>query len=137
MLALSVLLAIPLVGLAALHFLWAAGVWYPARDEQALVRAVVGLRGATRMPGPIPCALVGLGLLAAAIMPFLPPSGWQRAGVAVAALVFLVRGFVSFGRVWRQIAVQEPYATYDKTRYGPAALLLATGYIAVFVMSLP
>ena len=127
----AVLLSIITLALAVLHILWGFGFWWPIRTEELLVRAVVGYKGATRMPGPIPCALVAVALLFAASFPWLPP-GWVRTwGLWACAVVFLARGVLTYTRFWRNMTPQKPYSTLDRTRYGPLALFVGAGYLAL------
>lgn len=130
---LSIPLALVLLALALLHILWGIGFWFPIREESALVRAAIGLKGVTRMPGPIPCSVVAVALIWAAAMPFVPPGWFRDAGLWIAFAVFLVRGLLPYGRRWRRIAPQEPFATYDRRYYGPLSLLIAAGYFAIVV----
>lgn len=123
--------------LALLHILWGIGFWWPIRDEDRLVAAVIGLRGATRMPGPIPCSLVAVGFLAALIWLWLPPGTLRQAGLALAATAFGIRGFVPWRPGWRMMTAREPFATLDRRAYGPLALVLAAGFAAHFIAGLP
>lgn len=132
---LSILLAAALLSLALLHILWGIGFWFPIREERALVRAAVGFKGVTRMPGPIPCSLVAVALIWAAAMPFVAPGWFRDLGLWVAFAVFLIRGLLAFGRGWRRIAPQEPFATYDRRYYGPLCLLISAGFLAIIVAS--
>lgn len=131
MTAIAVLMSAITLGLAGLHILWGFGFWWPIRNEELLVRAVVGFKGATRMPGPIPCALVAVGLIFAANFPWFPP-GWGRdAGLWISAVVFLGRGSITYTRFWRSMTPQRPFSTLDRTRYGPLSLFLGAGFVAL------
>lgn len=123
----AVLVAV-LLGLAVIHLLWAIGYWWPIRDERRLVAAVVGTRNATRMPGAIPCALVVVGLIAAAWWPWFAPDVVRRAGLVVLATVFLIRGILPMRPGWRRLTSQEPFRTYDSRFYGPLCLALGFGF---------
>jgi len=125
---LSLVMSAVLVVLAAMHVLWALGVWFPLRDERALVAAAVGFRGATRMPGPIPCAMVAALLIVAAGLPWIAP-GWLRSALMVAvALVFAGRGITAYLPFWRRMTPQEPFARLDQRFYAPLTLALALGF---------
>lgn len=56
------------------------------------MRAVVGAQGVTRMPGPIPCALVASGLLIVIMSITAEPSASRSAILIGAGLVLAVRG---------------------------------------------
>lgn len=120
-----------LLALAALHLLWALGVWWPCREERVLVRAVVGVAGAERMPGPIPCALVAAGCALAASLPWWPRGGAREVALVLAAAAFLLRGAMPWMRAWRRVALQEPFARLDRAAYGPIALLVAGGFLVL------
>lgn len=128
MTALSLILSLALIATAAVHLLWALGWWFPIRDEAALVRAVVGVRDAERMPGPIPCALVVAVLLILAGLPWLAEGRIRQAGLVIAATVFLIRGLLPWRPFWRALTPQEPFATLDRRLYGPFCLALAAGF---------
>ena len=124
-LAISVLL----IPAAALHFLWAIGYWMPIRDEAALARAVVGTKGVTRMPGAVPCALVAVALVFAAILPHQP--GFPQRGplMTLIAGAFLLRGIAAFAPQWRRLTPEEPFATLDRRYYGPYCLVVGALYL--------
>lgn len=125
----AVLLSIITLALAVLHILWGIGFWWPIRTEELLVRAVVGFKGATRMPGPIPCALIAVGLIFAANFPWFPHGFLRTFGLWACAVVFLGRGAITYAPFWRNLTPQKPFSTLDRTRYGPLCLLLGVGYV--------
>ena len=131
-------LALPLsavlAALAALHLAWAIGWWVPIRDETALVRTVVGTRGVTRMPGPVPCALVAVALAFLALLPFTPGFPGQRLLLAAAALVFLGRGVLAYAPFWRRLLPEQPFSQLDRRIYGPLCLALGAG-LALLAMT--
>lgn len=127
----AVLLSAITLGLAVIHILWGIGYWWPIRTEEVLVRAVVGYKGATRMPGPIPCALVAVGLICAANFPWFPDGFLRTLGLWACAVVFLIRGMLAYTPFWRNMTPQKPFSTLDRTRYGPLCLFLGAGYLAL------
>jgi Protein of unknown function (DUF3995) len=129
MTVLSLALSAALLAVAGLHLLWALGVWWPWREERRLVSAVVGVAGAERMPGPIPCALVVAACAVAASLPWWP-EGWARqAGLLFAAGAFALRGVMPWMRSWRRVAQQEPFASLDRAIYGPLCLIVGAGFL--------
>ena len=120
-------LAAILASLAALHLAWAVGWWVPIRDEAALTRAVVGARGQTRMPGPVPCALVAVVLGLVASLPFTPGFPGQKLLILLAACVFCLRGVMAYIPVWRRLLPEAPFATLDRQLYGPLCLFIGGG----------
>jgi hypothetical protein len=127
MLILTLLIAAVLTGLALLHLLWGFGYWYPIRDEAQLVRTVVGARDVDRMPGAIPCAIVSAALIVVVFLLFAPPSGSRTLILSVAAIGLLARGAIAYTKFWRRMTPVEPFATLDRTRYGPLCLALGAG----------
>jgi hypothetical protein len=125
---LALLMTAVLLSLAGLHVLWGIGLWWPIRDERALVAAVVGVRGAERMPGPIPCALVAVALLAAAQWLWLPQGALRQAGLIIAATVFLIRGLVPWRPFWRTLTPQQPFSRLDRQFYSPLCTALGAGF---------
>lgn len=127
----SIFLSAVTLGIAVFHILWGIGFWWPIRTEEVLVRAVVGFKGATRMPGPIPCALVAVALIFAANFPWFPYGNLRSIGLWACAVVFLSRGLFAYLPFWRRMTPQKPFATLDRTRYGPLCLLLGAGYVVL------
>jgi hypothetical protein len=141
-LPLGMLLAAVLWLIAAIHAYWGMGGVWPARDATALARAVVGARGIKTMPGPVPCLIVALLLLAAGFwplvmldaitVPFVP-----RGLVAVAGwllmFVFLGRGIASYIPALRRFGPEQPFARYDRLFYGPLCLLIGAGFLFLLI----
>ncbi len=129
---LAMILSGVLLALALVHILWGIGYWFPIRDEEALVRAVVGGRDVTRMPGPIPCSLVAMALLWAAASPWWGDGMMRNLSVGIFAVVFLLRGGLAYTRFWRRLTPQEPFATLDRTRYGPLCIAIGLGFAGLY-----
>ena len=133
---LSVVLTAGLLAVALLHLAWALGIWWPLREERALVRAVVGVAGAERMPGPIPCALVTAACALAASVPWWP-DGWPRqAALVLGSGAFLLRGAMPWMRSWRRVAPQEPFAQLDRAAYGPLCMLAGAAFLLLLLEGL-
>ncbi len=130
MTGLAILLSVVTGALALVHAAWALGFWFPFRDEAVLVRAAVGIRGAERMPGPIPCVLVSMGMSLAigALWADLAVSFWV---IFAAGMTFVARGLLTYMPTWRRMAAIEPFATLDRRLYGPMCLGLGIGYLAM------
>ena len=131
MTAVALLVSAVLIVIAAVHFLWALGWWFPIREEARLVRAVVGVKGAERMPGPIPCALVVAAMLVAAGLPWIADGTLRQVALILAATGFVIRGLLPWRQFWRRLTPQEPFATYDRRYYGPLCLALGLGFAAL------
>lgn len=130
---LALILSTVLLALAALHILWGIGFWFPIRDEPALVRAVIGSRDVDRMPGAIPCGLIAVLLLWAAFCPWWGDGFVRHVSVGLFAVVFIGRGLLAYTRIWRRFTPQEPFATLDRTRYGPLCLAIGLGFVALWL----
>ena len=128
---LELILCVVLAAIAIIHAAWAIGLWVPIRDEARLVRAVVGAQGATRMPGPIPCALVASGLLIVIMSITAEPSASRSAILIGAGLVLAVRGALAWIPFWRRMTPVEPVATLDRHVFGPLSLLLGVGILVI------
>ena len=131
MIVLALAASAVLVVIAALHLLWALGYWWPIRDEAALARTVVGAKGITRMPGPVPTALVVVALMFAAAWPWLPPSGLRTGGLVLIALVFQVRAVFAYSPWARTALPEQPFRRLDETRYGPLCGALGMIYLVL------
>lgn len=128
---LELILCVVLAAIAILHTAWAIGLWVPLRDEACLVRAVVGAQGATRMPGPIPCALVASGLLVVIMSIIADPSAIRSVILIGAGAVLTVRGALAWIPFWRRMTPVEPFATLDRRVFGPLFFLLGVGILVV------
>ncbi len=124
-------LVVVLGAIALLHGMWGIGWWVPLWDETKLVRAVVGAKGADRMPGPIPCGLVSAALLVVMISLLSGPSFAREFVISAAAIVLVARGLLAFVPFWRRMTPAEPFATLDRRFYGPLCLLLGCGLAIV------
>jgi hypothetical protein len=142
MTTLAVIMFLSLAGVAALHVAWGLGVLWPLEDERDLVALVVGETGRSRMPPLNQCLLAAIvifsaGLIALAAADLLhiavAPDLVTAAG-ALAALVFAGRGIAPYLPAWRRAFSQEPFATLDRSWYGPFCLLLATAYTVMAVI---
>ncbi|TCL00412.1 uncharacterized protein DUF3995 [Shimia isoporae] len=114
---------------AALHLLWAIGFWFPIKDETALARATVGAKGITRMPPAIPCAVVAMALLFAAILPHVPAFPLQSLMMSGAAAVFLLRGLIAYTPFWRKHFCEEPFASLDRRFFSPLILAMGVAFL--------
>jgi len=136
MTTLAVMVFLLLAAIAGLHAAWGFGMRWPAEDERDLVALVVGATGRTRMPSLAEClaaaaaifipglvALAAAGLIAAPVSP-----GLLAAVAALVAAVFAARGFAAYLPAWRRRFAQEPFATLDRSWFGPLCLLLALAF---------
>lgn len=128
--AVALILSFVLLVIAALHVLWGIGYWFPIRDEAALVRAVVGAAGQSKMPGAVPCAFVAVALLFALMCLWWPPGQLRSWILAVIGVVFGTRGGATYTALWRRWTPVEPFARLDRTYYGPLCLLIGSGFLA-------
>ncbi|WP_204115433.1 DUF3995 domain-containing protein [Shimia biformata] len=113
-----------LIVIAALHLVWALGIWLPIRDEAQLTRTVVGAKGMAEMPGPVPCAMVAMICLFLAILPHLTSFPFRVPLMSAAGAVFILRGFAPFFPAWRRLFPEQPFARLDRLFYGRLCILL-------------
>lgn len=135
---LGAMMAVILAGLALMHFIWAAGLVFPFRDERRLADAIVGRPRTERLPSRRAMALLGLLLLAAGgaalTMSFL--SG-QAAFVRYVMLpiglfisaIFIIRAVVGILPAFERAAPVQPYLTLNRRLYSPLAGFLGIGFL--------
>lgn len=132
----SILLALVLFVISAVHLIWAAGFAWPCTDRQALMRTVVGDPDLRAFPSAgltlvAALAIAGAGLFAlfAGGIFRLPQPRWLlTGGLAALTIIFLARGLSSYTimRVWSRPC--EPFATLDRRYYAPLCLIVGAGF---------
>lgn len=127
----SILVSLILCVVATIHALWGFGIWIPIRDEPALARAVVGAKGVSRMPGPIPCFLVAGGLLFLVLMLWMPAGIIRSAVLWLATAGFLARGAMPYTALWRKMTPEEPFASNDRRYFGPLCIGLGLALLLI------
>lgn len=136
---LALCLALPLVGIAALHAYWGVGGVWPGTDGASCARTVAGFRGMEAMPPPTACFAVALVVVVMALVA-LALGGWYAepigpahlAGMALfIGLVLLGRGALGFTPWWRRLAPEQPFARLDRRYYSPLLVLLGLGFLAL------
>lgn len=133
MIIVSALFIALVLGLTSvLHFYWAAGGMWPARDEQSLARTVIGGNGIAGMPDRRLTIAVAICIGLAAIWPMLwlgwivtPAPDWLlTAGMAVLSIVFIARGIAGFVPAVKKMNSEEPFATLSARYFSPLIVLL-------------
>jgi len=129
----AIVVAIVLLLIAVLHLLWAMGRHWPAKDEKALAKTVVGSKDIQKMPPRLASLLVAVVLTGAAhvvlaqagMMPgFLLPQMYRILLVAM-IIVFSARGLAAYVPHWRALVPEQPFARLDQNLYGPLCLVIA------------
>lgn len=140
MIILSGTTAAVLCGLALLHALWAARIWWPFADETALARAVAGFPGMTAMPNALSCLVVALFLSCAALFVLdlggVLKSGFREfeiLGGLVLAGIFLARGVVGYLPFWSRLTPEQPFRSLDLAYYSPLCLALGVSIAILLV----
>ncbi len=135
----AIALAAALGAIAGLHGYWASGGVWPARDEAALVRMVVGQDWRRRMPGQGLSTTVALCLFGAAGVGLLLrwPGPLPGRLVAVAGFgltaVFIARGLAGYTPAWHRSHAAEPFARLDRQIYSPLCLALGIGFASLAI----
>lgn len=133
MITVSALFIALVLGLTSvLHFYWAAGGMWPARDEQSLARTVIGGNGIAGMPDRRLTIAVASCIGLAAVWPMLwlgwiatPAPDWLlTAGMAVLCVVFIARGIAGFIPAVKKMNSEEPFATLNARYFSPLIVLL-------------
>lgn len=131
----ALLLSAALALIGAIHMYWAFGGLWPAKDEAALVRMVVGTED-VRMPGRALTLLVSLLIFAAGaipvikagILPLSLPSFLINIALAVLMMVFLIRGLVSYTPLAARMHTVEPFAGLNRRYYSPLCIVIGFGF---------
>ncbi len=137
----AIILLLVLTALGGLHFYWAGGGLWPGRDRNSLLRIVLGIEAAKGRIPPGPTTMVGVSLCVAGVLPFLHQElivlplldGALGArllpiAVALAAVIFAVRGVAGYVPAWRRTMNGEPFATLDVRYYSPLCLAIGVGF---------
>ncbi|THD42693.1 MAG: DUF3995 domain-containing protein [Bradyrhizobium sp.] len=133
--ALGYALALLLTAIAAAHFYWAFGGFWPAGDEMGLVNMVVGAKDAKSAPSGRLTIVVATAIEAAGLVAVLltaPFDGLFGALVALAGaalcLIFLMRFAFGYLPFWRRRFSRQPFARLDRLIYSPLCLTIAMGF---------
>lgn len=118
-----------LIVIAAIHLMWALGIWWPIKDETALARAVVGTKGIEKMPGAVPCALVVVALLFAAAWPWFAASPLKTLGLFGIAFVFQLRAILAYSPLMKRLAPEQPFRRLDEAYYGPLCIFFGVVFM--------
>ena len=114
-----------LLGAAAIHVVWAAGVTWPAADSGALARAVAGVN---TLPSATACLVVAGLLVAGAALEELARRGHPagRLGAAAVGSVLALRGLGGLVVSGAGLgAALTPFPSLNLAIYSPLCLVLA------------
>jgi len=131
------LLSIVLLVIAAIHLLWAVGVFWPIKTEAKLARAVIGAKGIDKMPPGWASLMVALLLTIAALWPWLTPENtalvmYHRLGFGGLIVIFGLRGIFSYLPFWRNLTPEQPFSRNDQRYFGPLCLVIAACFAYLF-----
>jgi hypothetical protein len=133
MTTMAVIILLTLTAVAILHVAWGLGASFPAADREDLFLLVVGATRRSEVPGLVESLLAAIAIFIAGLTAplvsgalTLPlPSALITALGGFVTLVFLGRGLAPYTSVWRRHFSKEPFASLDRSWYGPFCLLLA------------
>ncbi|WP_427450185.1 DUF3995 domain-containing protein [Litorimonas sp. WD9-15] len=141
---LSQITAAILLLIALFHLLWGINVYWPAKDEASLARAVVGAKGITQMPNFWACSFVTVALLIGAVIVLSLGGAVRLASIPIwifqilgagFALVLLARGIIGFTPFWAGITPEEPFLTLNRLYYSPLCLALGASVVTLLIRS--
>ncbi len=123
--------------IAAIHILWAFGVYWPARSGKELSAMVAGVQNPDTMP---PTALtvvvagcfsaMGIAALWEAGMIDLPWIAVLQGKIAVLlTVIFIGRGVLTYLPIGPLTKACEPFRTYDRRAFAPLSLCLGLGFL--------
>ncbi|QVQ50192.1 DUF3995 domain-containing protein [Spiractinospora alimapuensis] len=122
-----------LLGISAIHFLWASGSPWPAKSQGELAEMVVG--NAEDVPTPASSAVVAVGAAGAALG-VAGVGGQSGCAVNARRLVgvgLLARGVLGGAVALRALGASEPgrrFRELDRTFYRPLCLVLGGSVLA-------
>ncbi|WP_294228242.1 DUF3995 domain-containing protein [uncultured Shimia sp.] len=124
-----------LLVIASLHVVWGLGILWPVKEEQALVQAIAGFRGADKMPPAGASFLVAALVLVAAmialdlgeISSLFPHIITIVGGVAV-LFVFLGRAILGCTPFWSKLTPEQPFRRLDTVFYTPLCFALGGSF---------
>lgn len=127
--ALALLASTGLIIIAALHLMWALGIWFPIKDEAQLARTVVGTKDVTKMPGAVACSVVVVLLLFAAAWPWMPVNPLKTLGLFGIAFIFQIRAIAAYAPLWKRITPEQPFRRLDEAYYGPLCIFFGVVFM--------
>jgi len=127
--------------IAAMHFYWAFGGFWPGKDEVSLVRTVFGGNRISKMPPMALTLVVAVAIFAASlwplmwrsIVPYTLPQGLVWIGMVVLAMVFLGRGIVGYLPIFTNKLSEQPFARLNKLYFSPLCLIVGAGFVALLL----
>jgi hypothetical protein len=126
---------------AIFHIIWANGIFWPAKDEQALVKMVIGEPNMRKIYSSKLTYSVAIAFIIAAIFALwggnviaLPLPLWIRElGVFLLAFIFGTRGLATY-MIAKQLGEKtQPFKMLDRTIYAPISIIIAIGFIYMLV----
>jgi len=135
------ILSVILLMVAALHFYWAVGGFWPGHDEASLTRTVIGATNMSTMPPRWLTIAVSLCIFAAALfplmwselMPDLLPGSLLGLGMWVLVLVFIGRGIAGYLPFFHKSNAAEPFATLNRKYFSPLCLMLGASFASLVI----
>jgi hypothetical protein len=138
MTTMAVIIFLALAAIAAAHVAWGFGASWPAATRDDLFHLVVGATRQNKFPDLLQCLIAAAGIFCAGVSGLIVAdairlpvqAAWVTGLGVLVATVFAARGVAAYTDAWRRRFAKEPFATMDRSCYGPFALLVA----AVFAL---
>lgn len=136
----AALVFIPLLALAIASFIWSLGGTWPIRNEDLLVKAVIGRPEREKMPRwrsfLASVFALAAGIVALSLADQTAGGAWLNAFGILLGLLFLARGIAGYTPAWRAMFPAEPFATLDRKGYSPLALFIGADFLLLVVLRL-
>ena len=141
MIIISIILFTILTIVSLLHVGWAFGMAWPAKTRAALPAVVVGTPVGSFMPSTpltlfVAAAIFGLGVAAlwgAGVLSFGVLNAHRSWVLFLIMSVFFLRGVLTYMPFGPLQAAVQPFRTLDFRYFAPLCLLLAAGYLTIFL----
>ncbi len=127
--------------IAAIHVLWAFGVYWPANSAKQLAAMVAGVQKPKAMP---PAALTifiagcfsvmgTVALWEAGRIDILWLAGVQGKIAPVLAVIFIGRGVLTYLPFGPLTKACEPFRTFDRKAFAPLCICLGVSFLSIVI----
>lgn len=128
-----------LAAVSTLHIGWAFGMAWPAKTRAGLSAMVVGTPEGSPMPPVWLTLAVAAGILALGVAALWGAgvvtglAAYRPWAMGAIAAVFALRGAATYLPIGPLQASVQPFRRLDRRYFAPLCLLLAAGYLALYI----